>query len=228
MNSKLLAGCALAALLAASPAFAQDSDSAGPYGNGPQYSTPAEQAQTQDLNRQSTNGTDVSPAALNGEAPSGTPSAQSQQYDQERAQYDQSQERYQDQRDRYRAERAQYNRDIRRYDLARYDYSYPRPYAYEFDAGSLRPLNRIAEPSQQLYEVPIEGPSGRFVGRVRNVQIGTGGWPLRLEVALNRRVSVWVSPGHFRYDPYNRVLFTDLSRDELWEMPDARVEQYQD
>src|ERR1043166_7970574 len=48
--------------------------------------------------------------------------------------------------------------------------------------------------------------------------------PARIEVALNRVVSVWVSSGHFRYDPYEHVLFTDLTRDELWDMPGATVE----
>jgi hypothetical protein len=42
---------------------------AQPYGNGPQYSTPAEQARTRDLNEQAISGTTQSPAVLNGEAP---------------------------------------------------------------------------------------------------------------------------------------------------------------
>ena len=50
------------------------------------------------------------------------------------------------------------------------------------------------------------------------------GRPRRVEIALNRVVSVWVTPGHFRYDPDERVLFTDLNRDELWMMPGATVE----
>ena len=225
---RLLGGTCFLALVMAMPAAAQDSEVAPRYGNGPQYSTPAEQAQTENLNRQYTNGTDESPNALNGEAPRGTPSMQAQQYDEQRAQYDATQQDYASQQDEYAAERAQYARDLRRYDLARYEYDYPRPYSYEFENVRLRSLDRIAEPSEQLYQVPIEGPTGRYVGRVRNVQIGPNGWPSRIEVALNRRVSVLVSPGHFRYDPYNRVLFTDLTRDDLWSTPGARVMQYED
>jgi hypothetical protein len=68
MNARnYLAGaavCALAGALMGTACYAQR------YGNGPQYSTPAEQAQTQQLNEQAISGTTQSPAVLNGEAPS--------------------------------------------------------------------------------------------------------------------------------------------------------------
>jgi hypothetical protein len=56
--------CALAGALMGTACHAQR------YGNGPQYSTPAEQAQTQQLNEQAVSGTTQSPAVLNGEVPS--------------------------------------------------------------------------------------------------------------------------------------------------------------
>lgn len=68
MNAKIyLAGVALSAVAGiglAGPCVAQ------PYGNGPQYSTPAEQAQTRALNERAIDGSTQSPAQLNGEAPS--------------------------------------------------------------------------------------------------------------------------------------------------------------
>jgi hypothetical protein len=217
------AGLSLAAiLLAMQPGFAQYA------GNPPQESTPAERAQTQQLNAQNAQGTDQSPAALNGEAPmqaQSEPSGAQQQYDAQRAQYEQDQQNYQDQQDRYRAQRHQYVRDLRRYDLARYEWTdYPRVYVYAYGDHRVRSLDLIADPTHQLASLPVEGPSGRFVGKIRNVELNPSGRPLRVEVALNRAVSVWVSPGHLRFDPDNQVVYTDLDRDRLWTMPPATVE----
>ena len=115
--------------------------------------------------------------------------------------------------------------DVRQYDVTRYDFTdYPRVYVYRYETPDLRRLYLLADPSHQLARAPIEGPSGRFIGRVRNVETSSNGAPLKIEVALNRVVSVWVSPGHFRFDPANHVLFTDLTRDQLWTMPGATVE----
>jgi len=191
-----------------------------------QESSPAEKAQTQQLNEQALSGTTQPPAELNGEA-GAQQMVQSdrQQYENQQQQYQDRQQQYEQQRERYRADRRQYARDVRHYDLARYEWTdYPRVYVYRYEAPDLRRLYLIADPTHQLAQLPVEGPSGRFVGKVRNVETGPDGRPQRIEVALNRIVSVWVSPGHFRYDPGQRVLFTDLNRSDLWTMPGATVE----
>jgi len=202
-------------------------------GNPTQVSTPAEQAETARLNQSAASGTLQSPNELNGSAsnPDTSPMQQAQYqdqqelYQQQQQQYEQQRGAYQEQQDRYRAQRHQYIRDLRRYDLARYEFvDYPRVYVYRYRDARLQPVYLIADPTHQLAQVPVEGPSGRFVGKVRNIETAPDGRPRRVEVALNRIVSVWVSPGHFRYDPYHRVLFTDLSRDDLWNMPGATVE----
>lgn len=229
-TSLLLGTAALAVgsiLAAGAPAVAQYA------GNPPQVSTPAEQAETARLNQSAASGTMQSPDELNGTvSSSGAPAMQQVQYQdqqqvyqQQQQQYEQQRGMYQEQQDRYRAQRHQYIRDLRRYDLARYEFiDYPRVYVYRYRDARLQPVYLIADPSHQLAQVPIEGPSGHFVGKVRNIETAPDGRPLRVEVALNRIVSVWASPGHFRYDPYDRVLFTDLSRDDLWNMPGATVE----
>ncbi len=197
-------------------------------GNPPQVSTPAEQMETRQLNQQAVNGTEQSPQELNGKAAASTTdvaASDQAQYEDQQQVYRDQQRQYEQSRQRYRAERHQYIRDLRRYDLARYEYTdYPRVFVYRYRDPGLRPVHLIADPTHQLAQVPVEGPSGRFVGKVRNVETAPDGRPLRIEVALNRMVSVWVSPGHFRFDPYDRVLFTDLSRDDLWAMPGATVE----
>ncbi|HEY1961337.1 MAG TPA: hypothetical protein VGG69_02875 [Rhizomicrobium sp.] len=216
------AGVSLAAAFSATPGLAQS------YGHTPQVSTPAESAETQQLNQQGVSGTTQPPSTLNGEPASvqtEQPDPAQQQYDDKQQQYQAQQQRYQQQREQYRAARGQYLRDIRRYDLARYEWTdYPRVYVYRYEAPQLRRLYLIADPTHQLARVPIEGPSGRFIGKVRNVETASDGRPLRIEVALNRAVSVWAPPDRFRYDPEQRVLFTDLTRDDLWDMPGATVE----
>jgi hypothetical protein len=155
----------------------------------------------------------------------GAPSAQQQQYNSQMQQYGQQQQQYQDQRQRYDSDNANYRANLRAYDRATYDWSYPAPIAYEYgEDRDLRRLYLIAEPSQQLHEAPVEGPGGRWVGRVRNVETGPDGRPFRVEIALNRRVSVWVEPGNLRFDPEAHILFTDLTREDLWQMPGATVE----
>jgi hypothetical protein len=212
--------CALTSAIAA-PGYAQGND--GSYVNqAPQYSTPAEQQQTRALNQQAANG---SPQDSEYEQQSGPPAEEQQQYDSQAQQYDQQQQQYQEQRQRYEADSAQYRANLRAYDRAAYDWSYPAPIVYEYgDDRRLQRLYLIAEPSQQLAHVPIEGPDGRFIGRVRNVETAPDGRPARLEIALNRRVSVWVEPGNFRFDPQDHILLTSMTRDDLWQMPGATVE----
>lgn len=189
-------------------------------GNPPQYSTPAEKAQTQQLNQQAVDGTIASPAALNGEG--GDPGAPSAVNQARRQRYEAQQAQYQEDMARYRAQHRQYIRDIHRYDEARFYFTdYPHPYPYRYDDAHLERLYLIAEPSEQLANAPVEGRDGVWVGRVRNVEVGVDGRPRRVEVALNRRVSVWVDPGDMRFDPEDRIVFTDLSRADLWNMPGA-------
>ena len=197
-----VAGLAIAGALAV-PSFAQEAN------NPPQYSSPAARAETQQLN---------STAAANAADTSAQNDAQQQQYQQQQEQYQQSQERYQHQQ-------AQYEHDIHRYDESRYYFTdYPHAYAYNYDDNRLRRLYLIAEPEQQLANAPVEGPNGEWVGRVRNVETGVDGRPNRVEVALNRRVSVWVQPGDLRFDADNHVLFTNLTRADLWNMPGSTYE----
>jgi len=216
IRAAILSGVAAAAL-AGTVAFAQ-SDTDSRYGNGPQQSTPTEMQQTDSLNRQSVNGQD-----MDGPDQAQTVSPQSR-YDDQQQQYQNQVQQYQDQRQQYRADSEDYSQNLRAYDLAKYDWYYPQAYTYRYGGESgLQPLYLIAEPSQQLAQVPVEGPGGTWVGRVRNVEIGPDGRPARVEIALNRRVSVWVHPGDLRLDPDEHILYTDLTRGELWGMPGATV-----
>ena len=219
MRSLALGSVGLAASLSlATPTFAQSANS--------QESSPAEQSQTEQLNQQATSGTTQSPSTLNGDSAPQTvvQSDQQQQYEQQQQQYQAQQQHYQDQREQYRAQKQQYVRDLHRYDLATYEWrDYPRVYVYNYDEPQLKRLYLIADPTHQLAQVPVEGPSGRFIGKVRNITTGVDGRPLQVEVSLNRIVSVMVRPEHFRFDPDSRILFTDLTREQLWSFPGGTV-----
>jgi hypothetical protein len=237
VKSQLRCGAAMAAvsamMLVTAPGFAQD--------NGLQNSTPAEQAQTRALNENAVDGSNQPAAVLNGgqyaqqqpagyggsrndyDGPNGDQQYQSPPPNAPQQRYDQQQQEYRDQRQQYDSDTAQYRANLRAYDRAMYDWSYPAPISYEYRGAHLWRLALLADPTHQLFEVPIEGPRGEWVGRVRNVELGPAG-PARIEVALNRRVSVWVDPADLRFDADRRVLLTDLTRSELWQMPGATVE----
>jgi hypothetical protein len=200
----ILSGVAALALVstAAVPSFAQTATD-----TGPQYSTPAEHAQTEQLNGQ---------AAQTGAAVDAQNSAQQTQYQQQQDQYQHDQAHYQHQK-------AQYEHDIHRYDEARF-YFNDYPHAYPYRYADLRPLYAVSITSERLADAPIEGPDGQFLGHVRNVETAPDGRLTRVEVALNRRVSVWVAADNLRFDVQERVLFTDLTRADLWNMPGAAYE----
>ena len=239
----LLSGATAAALLgvfaAGVPARAQSGI------NGPQYSTPAERAETQQLNQESLGGTTQSPAVLNGEMRTNVQwnpqdsreyNEQMEQYQGEQNQprndeYHQQMDRYQDQQQIYQHQRAQYERqqnnyyhNVRWYDQARWNYEdYPHAYGYDYDGRGVVRLSEISAPSDALVDVPIEGPNGDWVGKIRAVSLGPDGQPVRVEVALNRRVALWLDPGDLRFDPDEHVAFTDLTRTELWHMPGTEI-----
>lgn len=223
----LILGSAIA-LAFATPSFAQGDEQ-----TGPQYSTPAEHAATQNLNGQANDGTTESPAALNGQADRGQPSASQVQYEQQQQEYQakqqeyqDSQKRYRDQQDRYRSLHIQYERNLHHYYNARFYFTdYPHAsYPYRYEDRHLVRLYMIAEPSQQLSGAPVEGPDGQFIGKVRSIETAPDGRPAHVEIALNRRVSVWVEPSDLRFDADDHVVFTHLTRSDLWDMPGATYE----
>jgi hypothetical protein len=212
LRTLVLGGVAGLSLIGATPSFAQDMS------NPPQVSTPAERAQTEQLNQQATDGTTTAPAALNGQAPASTPSTS-------QVQYDQRQQQYQDQQQRYKDQRAQYIHDLHRYDMPDYAWvDYPsRSYEYRYrNDPNLVHVDTLDR--RQLSYVPVEGPDGRWVGKIRSVQVTPDGHVGRIEIALNRRVSVYVNAMDLLYDPGNHVIFTDLTRDQLWGMPGETIE----
>jgi hypothetical protein len=198
--------------------FAQSSD------RQPQFSSPAEVQATSTLNQQQANGTYTSAAVLNGGTAPASTTVDMQPITTSAAD-EQNTALPPDQQVHYRDLAVSDDRVVRHYDTAQWDYAdYPREYRYRYEDGDLQRLYLIAEPAQQLANAPVEGPNGKWVGKVRNVETDVDGRPKRVEISLNRRVSVWVDPGDLRFDSQDKILYTDLTRDQLWDMPGATVE----
>jgi hypothetical protein len=217
IRSLILGGVASVSLIGvmaiATPSFAQNDP------NPPQVSTPAERSQTQQLNQQGQDGSVQSPAVLNGQPDTGAPSATQAQYNDQQQQYQQQQQQYQNQQAQYQDQRAHYIHDLHRYDVVKYEWTdYPHAYAYRYRDSDLVHVDTLDR--RQLAYVPIEGPDGRWVGRIRSVEYTPDGHVGgRVEIALNRHVSVYVNATDLVYDARNHVIFTDLTRDQLWAMP---------
>src|SRR5579871_2848028 len=170
IRTTILSGAAAAAM-AGTAALAQSGHD-NRYGSGPPESTPSEMQQTDQLNQQQMNGA---------ESDNTRQSQYQDQYQGQQQQYNDQMQHYQAQQQRYQYDRQRYNARLAAYDIARYEWSYPAPLTYHYGEGyGLQPLYLLAEPSQQLWRAPIEGPSGHWVGRVRNVEIAPDGRPSRI------------------------------------------------
>lgn len=103
-------------------------------------------------------------------------------------------------------------------------YDYPRPAAYRFGDPSLIRADLVWESALQLVAVPVEGPDGRWVGRIRAIQPGPDGSHAdRINIVLSSDASIWVKAWRIRYDTDAHVAFSDFTRDELWRISDARI-----
>jgi hypothetical protein len=101
--------------------------------------------------------------------------------------------------------------------------AYPHPVAYRFSDPSLIRADLVWESALQLVAVPVEGPDGRWVGRIRAIQPGPDGSHAdRINIVLSSDASIWVTAWRIRYDTDAHVAFSDFTRDELWRMSDAR------
>jgi len=182
--NRLLGTAAIAALLvAALPAAAQQSI----YNTNP---TPAERAQTQQLNNQAADDARSTPPAAKPLTDNGSDYArQRQDYDAQRSAYDRD-------RARYRADSADY---ARRWD-AFYGYRGFR------DVDGMR--------GADLRGMRVSARGGDRIGRVRDVDTTGFGRIRRVAVATDGG-TVWIGADDLRFDPVNRVVYTDLSRREV-------------
>ncbi len=205
-----LAGTAMVALtgaiLIASPVFGQDNYPNYPsnyYNTNP---TPEERAQTSQLNNQQ--------AEDQGMSAEGQTGVQVQQ------QNDAAQERYQQQQDQYQAQRQQYENEKDRYRdrLAHYYYDRRHPAEWwraHYYSASLDGFYRL--PRAELLGREVTERDGLVIGTISDVDRYPDGRVARVRVSLNGGRAAWIDRANLRYDADDRVVFTDLPADDLYD-----------
>jgi len=220
LNLLAVSGLALSAFLIAAPAMAQQ-DNSYPTPSGDRvdangmpttHSTPAEQAQTDNLNDQAANAAQQSTTQT--DSADAQYQQQQRQYQQQLQQNQQAQQDYQNQRAayadatahyeglraRFAAERAAYHRDL-----------WPADY---------RPWE--LRPDFALMHARVEITNGDHVGTVTGIARAPGGRIEGLEVSLDSGKMVWIDAADARFNRTDGILMTDLDRTDLHQMADER------
>jgi multidrug efflux pump subunit AcrA (membrane-fusion protein) len=209
-------GLAVSAFLIV-PAFAQGSyptpsgDRVDAYGMPTTHSTPAEQAQTAQINNQIGVTTTAPDAAASAQADANNAQyqAQQQQYQNQLQQNQAVQQQYQDRtaayqtlRARYAAERAAYHRGI-----------WPDRYVKWV----------IVERDAKLVGERVELLSGSRVGTVIDTAHTASGNVEALLVRLDDDKIVWIDSQDVRYNRADGIVMTDLQASDLHHMADERL-----
>jgi hypothetical protein len=201
MKLRTLALCSASVAFMAVGATAVIADPAtgDPYTQNP---TPQERAQTQQLNNGAAN-----------EATTDTAAVQSQD-DANQAQYQQQQGQYQDNMDRYHAQQDRY-RDQR----ARFEYDRSHPYTWWHDRYERATLNHFYDlPRSELIDLRVVREDGYDIGRIREIDRHDDGRVGAVRIVFRDGEAAWVKARDLRYDPDDRLVFTDLSVVELHDL----------
>jgi len=182
--------CLALVLLAAGPAVASQPDSA-----------PAEQAQTQQLNQNISNGNTAADA----------------QSVEQNAIYQAQQARYQEQLAVYKASHANFEERAVRYEAARDRYiaGYAR---YHRAAWPARYEQRFIVDTNDLLGANVHTSNGRTVGHVVEIALASGRVDA-LRVTLDgNRGDVWIEATDLRFNADKKVFMTSLNRRDLYAM----------
>jgi len=203
------ASLALAAGIVAVPSFAQDY---------PRVSTPAERAQTEDLNRTAVPGSVVSTDQEN--------------YDAARARYEQAQSNYARQLEEYNAKNRAYDAQRRNY---RDGVEASQDQADAYEGARTQYENEVAPPvvpagrlselwtvdrvnNRELYNLPVEDIDGFMTGHFRRVEVRAGGEKMAV-ITLNSRRTISIPAEDVRYDPIRGVVVAEWTSRDLDHVP---------
>ena len=176
------------ALLLVSPAMAQQDR----YNTNP---TPAEQAATDRLNAD---------AAARAQGNADADAANRDNYNANRAQFERDS-------NAANADRARYERDRARYDADR------SGNGHRWDAfyGHDRFRDMLNVPARDLMGLDVNTRTGNRIGRIRDVDSSDHGRITRVRVEIGRHRSAWIDAVDLRFDPNQRTVLTDLTRDQV-------------
>ncbi len=186
----LSSASALCFLLAAGPAVASQADS-----------TPAEQAQTQQLNQDVTNANAAADA----------------QSVEKKAVYQGQQNRYQEQLAVYRESQANYQERAASYEAARDRYIAGHA-RYHRAVWPARYEQRLIVDTNDLLGANVHTANGRTVGHVVEIALASGRVDA-LRVTLDHsKGDVWIESADLRFDADKKVVMTNLNGRNLIEM----------
>ena len=190
-RTPVLSSAAVAGLLlVAAPTLASSTSPA---------SSPAERAQTNDLN---------SDAANRARSDSAANAAAQSDYDAARAAYELN-------LNNYDARKTTYDNDRARYDAQRADYERNR--AQRWDA--FRYHDRYHEVaslhSADLVGKMVSTRSGENIGRISDVDFAPDGRVNRVAISMRHNRVAWLYADDVRYDPQSHAIFINLSSDQI-------------
>jgi hypothetical protein len=92
-------------------------------------------------------------------------------------------------------------------------------------AGSIQPLTALANPPDKIATANVFDRAGALIGAVQKVEMGAGGMPTGLNVALLGTAEriVTLDAARVQYDPSENRIVTDQSRAEILALPDAKA-----
>jgi hypothetical protein len=202
---------AVLAFLVASPALAQDHVEAN--GMPTDRSTPAEQAQTADLNRQ---------IQQNNAAADARAQANDAQYQAEQQRYSDRKQQYQSQMQQHRAQQERYVKQTAEYENLRDRYAAERE-TYHRGEWPDRYRDGVLSSDDRLIGSRVEITNGDHVGTVESIARTPSGHVEGLRVRLDSGKVVWIDESDVRFDRHDSVVMTDLDRDDLHKMADESL-----
>ena len=209
-NLLAASGLALGAFLIATPAMAQNEHAdAMPTA----HSTPAEQAQTADLNNQVTES--------NGEIAAQDNNNQTK-YQLEQQQYQEQLRQHQAAQESYQNKEAVYQDQTARYEALREHYRAERAAYHRYDWPSRFAEWRLKNDGSVM-NVRVQLINGDHVGNVVAVARAPDGIIEGLEVELDSGKVVWIDSLDARFDHANGEIITDLYASDLRHMADERI-----
>jgi hypothetical protein len=202
------------------PAFAQDSyparggDRVDAGGMPTTHSTPAEQAQTAEINGH---------VAVNNAATDSQADTNNAQYQAQQQQYQGQQQQYQNQLQQNQAQQQRYQDRTAGYEGLRARYAAERA-AYHRGIWPDRYVPWvIVERDASLIGERVELLSGNRVGTVIDTAHTAGGHVEALLVRLDDDKIVWIDASDVRYNRADGIVMTNLDRADLSHMADERA-----
>jgi len=213
--SKSALSTAAMILLMGTVSFAQGGDAArgeraDANGMPSTLSTPTEQAETARINRQ---------VGVDNRAADERADDDNAHYRSELTQYQGQRSQYESQLQNSRAQQAEYENKNARYDNLRNRYADERA-AYRRGAWPSRYASWNLERDLSLAGSRVELINGRRVGVVTDTSHGRNGRVTALLVRLDNNRSVWIDVTDVRYNRADRVVMTNLDRNDLRRMAD--------